>query len=101
MHYYDMPDWSGPVRNLYWFLRYRRQWNSAARRRYYRKIRVERDRLVASGIDAEWVRLFCRWQSNLGGPAFRRLDAYERENGHSWHKRGARTYPALDDVLPC
>lgn len=81
MRYYSMPAWSGCVRNLYWFLRYKRQWDTAARRLYYRKIRAERDRLVASGVDAEWVRLFCRWQSNLADSALRRLESYEIRNG--------------------
>lgn len=60
-----LPEWSGPVRNLYWMLRYRRAWDSAARRKYYRRIEVEKKRLIESGVDPEAVRLCCRYLANL------------------------------------
>ena len=46
-------------------LRYRRKWDSAGRRRYYRKIAHEKKRLILLGVDSEEIRLFCRFQSNL------------------------------------
>lgn len=60
-----LPDWSGNLRNLYWFLRYRRAYDTAARMRYYRRIAVEKKRLVGElGVDQEEVRLLCRALSN-------------------------------------
>lgn len=71
------PEGFGPIRWCYWNLRYLRAWDSAGRRRMYRRIRKERERLVAGGVDPEYVRLYCRWMSNPveGAPAFRRLIA--------------------------
>lgn len=60
-----MPPWSGNLRNLYWFLRYRRAFDTAARMRYYRKIVAEKKRLVDElGVDQEEVRLLCRYLAN-------------------------------------
>ncbi|WP_153111060.1 hypothetical protein [Propionivibrio limicola] len=60
-----MPDWSGDLRNLYWFLRYRRSWDSAGVRRYYRKIGKEKRRLLDEvGVDQEELRLLCRFLAN-------------------------------------
>ena len=59
-----LPDWSGNLRNLYWFLRYRRAFDTAARMRYYRKIAAEKKRLHEEGVDVEEVRLLCRALSN-------------------------------------
>jgi len=47
-----MPEWSSKLRNLYWMLRYRRIWDSAGRRRFYRYIAKEKRRLVEQvGVD--------------------------------------------------
>ena len=59
-----LPDWSGNLRNLYWHLRYRRAFDTAARMRYYRKIQAEKKRLHGEGVDQEEVRLLCRALSN-------------------------------------
>ena len=59
-----MPEWSGKLCNLYWFLRYHRKFNEAKRRAIYRKIASEKKRLTESGVDAELVRLLCRWLAN-------------------------------------
>ena len=60
-----MPDWSFKLCNLYWMLRYKRVWDSAARRKYYRRIEAEKKRLVDElGVDHEEVRLLCRYLSN-------------------------------------
>ena len=72
-----LPDWSVNLRNLYWFLRYRRVFDTAGRRRYYRKIAVEKKRLHAAGVDFEEVRLLCRWLSNL-----KNINAEQRWKAH-------------------
>lgn len=59
-----MPEWSGNLRNLYWYLRYHRNWNEAKRRASYRRIAAEKKRLIESGVDAELVRLLCRHLAN-------------------------------------
>ena len=59
-----MPEWSGTLRNLYWFLRARRIWDTAMRRRYYRKINIEKKRLFLLGVDQEEIRLLCRYLAN-------------------------------------
>ena len=60
-----MPEWSGELCRLYWFLRYRRAWDSAHRRRYYRYIEKERRRLLDEvGVDSEELRLLCRHLAN-------------------------------------
>lgn len=72
-----LPDWSGNLRNLYWFLRYRRAFDTASRRKYYRRIEAEKKRLIDSGVDPEAVRLCCRYLSNLkNSNAERRFYAY-------------------------
>ena len=60
-----LPPWSSNLRNFYWFLRYKRVWDSAARRRYYRRIAAEKKRLQETGVDREEVRLLCRYLANL------------------------------------
>jgi len=59
-----MPEWSGELRRLYWFLRYRRAWDGAHRRRYYRYIEKEKRRLEETGVDREELRLLCRHLAN-------------------------------------
>lgn len=72
-----MPPWSATLCNLYWRLRYRRDWQLALRRRYYRKIFDEKKRLIESGVDAEELRLLCRHLANLSNKhAQRRYLAY-------------------------
>lgn len=59
-----MPEWSGRLCNLYWFLRYHRKYDEAKRRKLYRQIADEKKRLHETGVDAELVRLLCRYLSN-------------------------------------
>lgn len=59
-----MSEWGGNLRNLYWFLRYHRNWQESKRRMYYRRIAVEKKRLTESGVDPELVRLYCRFLSD-------------------------------------
>jgi len=47
-------------------LRYKRIWDAASSRRYYRKIEKEKRRLIEEvGADQEEVRLLCRYLANL------------------------------------
>lgn len=74
-----MPPWIAESRlsNLYWHLRAVRSWDTAGRRRFYRYIEAEKQRLIAEGIDAEEVRLFCRYSANpFNKAAKERLLAY-------------------------
>lgn len=63
MHY-TMPAWSSPLANLYWRLRNCRQWDSAGRRRYYRKIAVEKKRLLEAGVPYIELHLVTRVLTN-------------------------------------
>jgi len=76
-----MPPWSGTLRNLYWFLRYQRVFQRSARRRYYRKIALEKKRLQEiEGVDQEEIRLLCRYLSNLKNKAAeQRYLAYSKQ----------------------
>lgn len=58
------PEYSAELRNLYWMLRYYRGRSSAARRRYYRYIEAEKNRLFLAGFDREEIRLLCRYLSD-------------------------------------
>jgi hypothetical protein len=59
-----VPEWSARIRQLYWQLRYVRKYQAAPLRKAYRRVRAERNRLEDSGLDAELVRLFCRWMAD-------------------------------------
>lgn len=75
---WNRPGWARTLSNLYWRLRNVRRHDMAGRRKWYRYIRAERDYLVEHGVDAELVRLACRYLSNpLEGPALSRLVAFE------------------------
>ena len=63
------------LRNLYWQIRYHR--NKSIRRKYYRYVFKEKQRLVELGMDREELRLICRVLANrLNQHAERRLEAY-------------------------
>lgn len=74
------PEWCGALRHFYWSLRAVRGYDQARRRKLYRYIRQERDRLAECGINQELIRLLCRHLSN---PTCRqqaaRLAAFERQ----------------------
>lgn len=55
-----LPPYSSTLANLYWMLRYHRGRSQAARRRYYRYIQAEKNRLFLAGFDREEIRLLCR-----------------------------------------
>lgn len=79
MRFYVHPDEFRQLAPLYWKLRAIRSFDQAGRRRLYRAIRAERDRLEAAGIDSEWIRLYCRYMSSSANdcPELRRLMAYQ------------------------
>lgn len=80
MYQYALPEWSHVLRNEYWFLRYCRSWDSAGRRRRYRRIAVEKKRLIESGVDFEELRLLCRHLANpRNRRAEERLLSYSRQ----------------------
>ena len=63
------------LNNLYWFIRYTR--NKSVKRRYYRYVAAEKKRLINSGVDFEYLRLYCRALSNRHNEhAERRLQSY-------------------------
>ena len=64
-----VPEWSGPLRNLYWLLRFLRQHDLAKRRKLYRRIAADKKRLIEPGVDLEEVRRLCRWLSNPANQA--------------------------------
>lgn len=75
-----MPEWGAVLRNYYWHLRFLRPFDQAGRRRYYRKIEAEKKRLIESGVNAEEVRLFCRWMANPRNNAARmRFESFSRQ----------------------
>jgi len=78
-----VPEWGGLLRNYYFFIRSTRgvenKFKRAKRRRYYRYIASERRRIIEQGIDAEIVRLYCRWLANT-------RNEYTRKRFEGYHK---------------
>lgn len=73
------PGWAATLSNLYYRLRGVRAYDTAGRRKWYRYIRSERDYLVGNGVDAELVRLACRYYAKpCDGPDLHRLIAFEQ-----------------------
>lgn len=71
-----MADFS-KLNNFYWFIRYTR--NSSVKRRYYRYVLKEKKRLIRSGVDAEYLRLYCCELSN-------RLDCHTEKRLENYRK---------------
>lgn len=46
------------LNNFYWWIRYTR--NKSLKRKYYRYAEKEKKRLIESGVDMEYLRLYCR-----------------------------------------
>lgn len=61
------PSWMSQLRNCYYSIRAAR--TPADRRAAYRRARVEKDRLLSLGYDAELVRLACRYFKTPSDPA--------------------------------
>lgn len=67
------------LRNFYWHIRYAR--NKVTKRRYYRYVLKEKKRLIKSGVDVEYLRLYCRSLSKQHCEhAERRLQTYQKLN---------------------
>lgn len=46
------------LNNLFWQIRYTR--NKSFNRKYYRYVAAEKKRLIESGVDMEYMRIYCR-----------------------------------------
>lgn len=64
MKFYKHIDAFAELRQLYWRLRAIRAYDNAARRKWYRRIKIEKDRLEDIGFSAEHLRLYCRYMAN-------------------------------------
>jgi hypothetical protein len=72
--------WAQNLRNLYYLKRMLRPGQESKRRAIYRAIAEEKKRLIESGVDAELVRLCCRYHANLKNKsAQRRFEEYDRQ----------------------
>ncbi len=47
------------LNSLYWFIRFYSR-DKVRKRRYYRYVAKEKKRLIQSGVDKEYLRLYCR-----------------------------------------
>lgn len=59
-----LPSYASTLCNLYWQLRARRAYDLAKRRRLYRYIKAEKNKLFLAGHDKEEIRLLCRHLAN-------------------------------------
>lgn len=68
------------LRNYYWFIRYTR--NKSVKRKYYRYVTKEKKRLIESGVDMEYLRLYCRAlsSSRQNQHADSRLELYKKDH---------------------
>lgn len=72
-----LPDWSSTIRNLYWIKRACRTVDNPCRRRIWRRIAVEKKRLLTEGVPYIELHLVCRHLTNLQNRnAESRLKAY-------------------------
>lgn len=67
------------LNNFYWFIRYTR--NSSEKRKYYRYAAKEKKRLIESGVDMEYLRLYCRALSSRQNQHVEsRLECYRKDH---------------------
>jgi hypothetical protein len=67
------------INNLYWHIRFNR--NKSIKRRYYRYVAAEKKRLIESGVDMEYLRLYCRaLSSRQNQHAESRLERYKKDH---------------------
>lgn len=59
-----LPAYASTLCNLYWQLRARRPFDLAKRRRIYRYLEAEKNKLFSQGYDKEEIRLLCRYLAN-------------------------------------
>jgi hypothetical protein len=67
------------IRNHYWHLRALRPGQLSRRRWLYRQIEKCKDLLLLDGVDAEWLRLFCRQYASMNRAAGDRFRAYDEK----------------------
>lgn len=71
----------GAIRNYYWQIRAVRSYDGAKRRWLYRQVAKHKAVLIAAGVDAELLRLWCRQFSRCYPEASReRFEAYLQNN---------------------
>lgn len=91
MEFYQHPRELAHIRSLYWRLRAIRAYDQAARRKWYRRIKRERERVLAQGWDSEHLRIYCRMMADpLRLERVAAVQAYER---------AAREYALLEARL--
>lgn len=61
-----LPEWSSQLANLYYRKRYCREHDHACRRKAWRKIAVEKKRLLSEGVEYIELHLVCRYLTNTG-----------------------------------
>lgn len=59
-----LPEWSSQLANLYFRKRYCREHDNACRRKAWRKIAVEKKRLLSEGVEYIELHLVCRVLTN-------------------------------------
>lgn len=59
-----LPAWSAQLRNLYWIKRACRQPDNNCRRRIWRRIAIEKKRLLKAGVQYLELHLVCRVLTN-------------------------------------
>lgn len=69
----DVPEWASDLKHYYWIVRVEKR-NEAKRRKYYRKIRKEKLRLVEAGIDAVTLNRVCKYLVSLKEVNAQRLE---------------------------
>ncbi len=73
----ELPPWSHALANLYYLKRYCRQYDNACRRKAWRKIAVEKKRLLSEGVQYIELHLVCRVLTNpRNQSAANRLQSY-------------------------
>jgi len=69
---FDPPEWANNLKNYYWHIRVEGR-DKAKRRKYYRKIRMEKLRLVEAGLSENLVNAACRYLVSLNTTSGKRL----------------------------
>lgn len=87
--------------NLYWQLRACRPWAQAMRRRWYRRIRAEKHRLLQDGVPPIEIHLWCRHFVDPRNENYRqRINGYYGENIASRFSVGV-VWPISNDQQKC
>ncbi len=60
----DVPAWANLLNNYYWRIRVEGR-NKSLRRKYYRKVRAERLRLLESGVPLSHINVVCKYLVSL------------------------------------